>query len=109
MRATIACWAATLIGCSCLQPGPLDAGSTDSGIDAFDALTDAGEWNTDGGSDAAVDDPHVCQRVIATDAGVLCVSMREVTSQFFAVQPDADYLSVAGGRAAVAPSLPVSG
>ena len=107
MRQLIAALLVCFLGCACAtgeerdggaphDAGPVaDSGSQlDSGNEARDGGEDAG-GSLDSGQPA---DPHVCDRVVAVDGGRFCVSVQDVTDEFFRLAPDAAYVAVRGNR-----------
>lgn len=107
MRAVIVASAILFGGCSCLSAEGGDGGSKlDSGLvvdsghqaDAATSSDDAG-GDAGGPSDGGPPpDPHSCERVLSLDAGRYCLSSEDVTSEVFAISPDASYFNIRGSR-----------
>ncbi len=107
MRQLIAALVVCILGCACVTAEEHGGGPThDAGVVADSgAERDAGQAGDDGGGDAGGSadsghpaDPHVCDRVVSVDGGRYCLSLNDVTAEFFAVAPDAAYLNVRGSR-----------
>lgn len=96
MRRLLVASAVCVLGWACATDDVRDGGAThDAGFtpDAA-AQFDAGN-PVDSGQPA---DPHLCNRVVDVDGGRYCVSVNDVTDEFFAVAPDALFLGVRGHR-----------
>lgn len=84
--------------CSCLAPQKFDGGSSEADASVPAAGNSDASVVEDAGSIDAGRDPHACDRVIRSDAGLLCVSTRDVTDEFYAVYSTARYLGVLSAR-----------